>query len=37
MEAIDYFNCAEVRLALNDLKGAMADYNKAIELKPDFV
>ena len=36
MEAIDYFNCAEVRLALNDLKGAMADYNKAIELKPDF-
>ena len=36
MEAIDYFNCAEVRLALNYLEGAMADYNKAIELKPDF-
>ena len=35
MEAIDYFNCAEVRLALNYLEGAMADYNKAIELEPD--
>lgn len=31
-----YYNRGNVRIALKDLKGAVADYAEAIKLKPDF-
>ncbi len=34
--AQDYYNNGNAKAELQDYRGAIADYNKAIELKPDF-
>jgi len=34
--AEDYFNSGNAKHDLNDYKGAIQDYNKAIELKPNY-
>ena len=34
--AEEYFNRAHDKLALEDFRGAIADFNKAIELNPNY-
>jgi len=34
--AEDYFNSGYAKYGLKDYKGAIQDYNKAIELKPNY-
>ena len=34
--AIDYFNSGNAKSSIQDFTGAIADYNKAIELNPNY-